>query len=303
MRVLITGAAGCLGRVLLPVLLADTRITEIIAHDQRALPYDHPRLRTIKGDIRDPALAEAVKAVDAVIHMAFVVIESQLGRERRNRTLAKAINLGGINTILGALRPGAKLIHLSSASVYGTSAYPLTESSPLQPLAGFAYAQDKAEVEAQLMAAEAHGLIGLRLRPHIILGPHAQPFLRGLLRLPFYPKLPPPAPALQLVHELDVVAAIQAGLFCGATGAINLASVDSLSFEGMQRLRHKFVVGLNPALAQASARFAFQYLGIGPDPAWSAGLDRPLVLDCSRGRELLAWRPRFPRIRDILSHL
>ncbi len=303
MRVLVTGAAGCLGQALLPVLLADDRLTEIIAHDQRPLPDSHPRLRTITGDIREPALAQAVNAADAVIHMAFVVIESQLGRERHNRALAQAINLGGVNTILTALRPTTKLIHLSSASVYGGSAHLLTESSPLQPLAGFAYAQDKALVEKRLMAYEAQGLACLRLRPHIILGPHAQPFLRGLLRLPFYPKLPRPAPLLQLVHELDVVAAIQAGLFCGATGAVNLASQDSLSFEGMQRLRHRIVIGLNPTLAQASARFAFRYLGIGPDPAWGTGLDQSLVLDCTRAREVLAWQPRFPRIRDILNSL
>jgi len=270
-RVLVTGAAGCLGQALLPVLLADDRVTEIIAHDQRPLSYSHPRLRTITGDVRDPTLALAARAVDAVIHMAFVVIESQLGRQRRNRALAQAINLGGVSTILAALRPTTKLIHISSASVYGGSPHLLTESSPLQPLAGFAYAQDKAEVEERLMAAEADGLACLRLRPHIILGPHAQPFLRGLLRLPFYPKLPKPAPLLQLVHELDVVVAIQAGLFCEATGAVNLASQDSLSFEEMQRLRHRVVVGLNPALAQALARLAFRYLGIGPDPAWSGG--------------------------------
>ena len=303
MRVLITGAAGCLGQALLPVLLADSRITEIIAHDQRALSSTHPRLRTITGDIRDQTLARAAAEVDAIVHMAFIVIESQLGRERHNRALAKAINLGGIDTILGALRPTTRLIHLSSASVYGASAEPLTESSPLQPLAGFAYAQDKAEVEERLMAAEARGLTCLRLRPHIILGPHAQPFLRGLLRLPFYPILPKPAPLLQLVHELDVVAAIHTGLFCGATGAVNLASLDSLSFEGIQRLRHRVPVGVNPILARACARLAFRHLGIGPDPAWSAGLDRALVLDCTRAREVLAWRPRFPRIHDILSHL
>lgn len=303
MRVLITGAAGCLGRALLPTLLADHRITAIIAHDQRGLSYDHPRLHAMKGDIRDPELADVVRTVDAVVHMAFVVIESHLGRERRNRGLAKAINLGGIEAILSALRPDAKLIHLSSASVYGASAQPLTESSPLRPLAGFAYAQDKAEVEKRLMAAEARGLMALRLRPHIILGPQAQPFLRGLLRLPVYPKLSPPGPLLQLVHEIDVAAAIQAGLFCDATGAVNLASADSLSFEGIQRLRHRFVIGLQPALAQASARFAFRHLGIGPDPAWSAGLDQPLVLDCTRARTVLGWQPRFPLIRDILMSL
>ena len=301
MRILVTGAAGCLGQVLIPALLADPRITSVIAHDLRALPLQHPRLRLLQGDIRDAAVAYAVKNVDAVIHMAFVVIESQLKRERGNRYLARAINLGGTETILGALRAPTKLIYLSSASVYGTSPYPLTESAALQPLPGFGYAQDKKDTEEQLIKAEANGLRCLRLRPHIILGPHAQPFLRGVLRLPFYPKLVHPAPKLQVVHEVDVVAAIQSGLFSDATGAVNLASDDSLSFEEMQKVRHRFPVGIHPALAKACAARAFRHLGIGPDPAWSAGLDRALVLDCARAHTLLSWRPRFPKIINILK--
>jgi len=302
MRVLITGAAGCLGQVLVPTLLADSRITMVIGHDIRTLPLKHPRLQFLQGDIRDPALGEAVRDADAVIHMAFVVIESQLGRERANRGLAHAINLGGINTILAALRTSTKLIHLSSASVYGTSPVPLTESAPLRPLPGFGYAHDKVQVEERLIKAEAQGLNCLRLRPHIILGPHAQPFLRGVLRLPFYPRLADPAPKLQVVHEQDVVAAILAGLFSDATGAINLASKDSLSFQEMQRACHWITIGVRPEIAKAWAAWAFRYLGIGPDPAWGAGLDQPLLLDCTRAHTLLKWQPRFPRVIDVLRH-
>ncbi|MHB8254763.1 MAG: NAD-dependent epimerase/dehydratase family protein [Acidiferrobacter sp.] len=302
MRVLVTGAAGCLGQVLVPILLTDPRITWVIAHDRRALPLTHPRLRVLQGDIRDPALGEVVAGVDAVVHMAFVVMENQLGRERGNRQLVQAMNLGGIKTILSTLSPATKLIHLSSASVYGTSPDPVTESAPLRPLAGFGYAEDKAHVEEQLIEAENSGLKCLRLRPHIILGPHAQPFLRGVLRLPFYPKLAHPAPQLQLVHEQDVVAAILAGLFSDVTGAINLACEDSLSFEDMQKLCHRVTLGVRPALAKACATLAFRHLNIGPDPAWSAALDQPLVLNCARARQLLNWKPRFPRARNVLTN-
>ena len=301
MRVLITGAAGCLGQVLVPLLLDDPRITELILHDRRPILGDHPKLRTLCGDIRDCALGHALKDADAVVHMAFVVIEGDLGRERHNRTLAHAINVDGPKALVDALDPGARLIHLSSASVYGTSREPVTEGARLNPLPGFHYAEDKVRAEEVVIAAAKGGLHALRLRPHIILGTHAQPFLRAVLRLPFYPRLPPPAPPLQVVHEWDVAAAIRAALFSPATGAINLACEDSLSFEGMQRSLHRFVLGVNPRLAQAAARMAFHYLGVGPDPAWSAGLDRPLVLDSTRARETLGWQPRFPRVADVLA--
>ncbi|HUW98509.1 MAG TPA: NAD-dependent epimerase/dehydratase family protein [Acidiferrobacter sp.] len=302
MRVLITGAAGCLGRALLPALLADRRISVVIGHDIRPLSLKHHRLMFLQGDIRDPALRETVKGVDAVIHMAFVVIESQLGRERANRARAQAINLGGIDAILATLPATARLIHLSSASVYGTNPYPLTESAPLRPLPGFGYAHDKALVEERLIEAEAGGLRCLRLRPHVILGPNAQPFLRGVLRWPFYPRLADPAPQLQVVHEHDVVAAIQAGLFADATGAVNLACEDSLSFQEMQKACHRITIGVRPAIARAAVAWAFRYLGIGPDPAWGAGLELPLVLDCARARDVLGWQPRFPQVVDVLAH-
>ena len=301
MRVLITGAAGCLGQVLVPRLLHDARVAEVIAHDRRPLRLDHPRLRILRGDIRDSAVAQAARGVDAAVHMAFVVMESQLGRERRNRALAQAINLGGTKALIDALDPKARLVHVSSASVYGTSGVPLTEAAEMSPLAGFHYAQDKVLAEEVVMAAEKGGLSALRLRPHIILGAHAQPFLRGTLRLPFYARLPPPAPPLQVVHEQDVAAAIVAGLFSEATGPLNLACEDQMSFEAMQRHLHRHAFAVRPRLAQTAARIAFHYLGIGPDPAWAMGLDRPLVLDCSRARATLGWRPRFPKITDVLN--
>lgn len=301
MRVLITGAAGCLGRVLVPRLLDDARVTEVIAHDQKPLHLDHPRLRILRGDIRDTAVRQTGRAVDAVVHMAFVVMESQLGRERRNRALAQAINLGGTQALIDALDPKARLVHLSSASVYGTSGEPLTEAAPMNPLPGFHYAQDKALAEEAVMVAEKGGLSALRLRPHVILGAQAQPFLRGALRMPFYARLPPPAPPLQVVHEQDVVTAIMLALFSEATGPINLACEDQMSFEAMQRHLHRHAFAVRPRIAQTAARLAFHYLGVGPDPSWSAGLDRPLVLDCSRARTALGWRPRFPRITDVLN--
>ncbi len=301
MHVLITGAAGCLGRVLVPLLLGDPRVTELTAHDLRPMAQRHPKLRVLCGDIRDPALGHAIAGADAVVHMAFVVIESHLRQERHNRILARAINRDGTRAVIDALSPETRLVHLSSASIYGTSEVPVGESAEPRPLPGFGYAEDKVLAEQAVAAAEAGGLRAMRLRPHIILGPHAQPFLRAVLRLPFYPRLSHPAPPLQVVHEQDVAAAIVAALFSEATGPVNLACEDQMSFEAMQRYLHRFALGVSPRIAQAAARWAFDIFGIGPDPAWSAGLDRPLVLDTTRAREVLGWRPRFPRTADVLA--
>lgn len=303
MQIFVTGAGGCLGRVLLPRLLTDTRIIAITAHDQRPIGLHHPRLTCLRGDIRNTDWVPAAAACDVIIHMAFVVIESDLGRRRRDRALAAAINIGGTqNALAAATQGGGRLIHLSSAAVYGGADQPLTESAPLRPLAGFAYAQDKAKAEALIAHAESQGLAAIRLRPHIILGPQAQPFLKGLLRLPFFPRLTPP-PLLQAVHEQDVASAIHAALWQPLTGPINLACADAMSFEAIQRRRHPLLIGVPPAAARLAAQSAFRILGIGPAPAWSDALDQSLVIDSTRALTELGWQRRYPRFIDILDAL
>lgn len=303
MRVLITGAAGRLGRVLLPQLLADPRIKTVIAHDQHAIPLRHARLHIYQGDIRDPNLIPVIHTADAVVHMAFVVIESGLGVNRANRSLTHAININGTHHVLNACRPQTRLIHLSSASVYGSSHSALTETAPLKPLTGFAYAEDKAHVERMLDQATDHSLSILRLRPHIILGPQAQPFLRGILRLPFYPYAASSLPLLQVVHEYDVATAIQQALFTPLTGSLNLATEDAVSFADIQRLLHWWPIPIPASLMRWAARAAFEKLSIGPDPAWTNGLNQSLILNCNRAREELGWRPRYPRVADVLNGL
>ncbi|MDA8390840.1 MAG: NAD-dependent epimerase/dehydratase family protein [Gammaproteobacteria bacterium] len=304
MRVFVTGAAGCLGQVLLPALLADARVSTVTAHDLRWInPPHHPRLTLLAGDIRDSRWCVQAAPCDVLIHMAFVVIDSHLGARRRDRALAHAINIEGTkNAISASLAGGARLIHISSASVYGGAARVVREDDPPHPLPGFGYAHDKQEAEALIDAAGAQGLNAIRLRPHIILGPRAQPFLRGLLRAPFYARLAP-APLLQLVHEDDVADAILLSLGAAVQGPVNLATCDALSFADMQRFCHAHPIGLPPRWARAAVRFAFYGLGLGPHPAWSDALDQSLVVDTQKARTQLHWRPRCPTVHSVLAHL
>ena len=56
------------------------------------------------------------------------------------------------------------------------------EAAAFAPLPDFCYGRHKAELET-LLARDMPGCV--RLRPHVILGPHAQPTLRQILNLPF----------------------------------------------------------------------------------------------------------------------
>src|SRR5690349_17064701 len=66
MRVLVTGAAGNLGRVVLPALAQAGH--EPVAFDQRTVDT---RQEAVQGDLRDSdAVSEAVRGVDAIVHGA-----------------------------------------------------------------------------------------------------------------------------------------------------------------------------------------------------------------------------------------
>ncbi|MFN7085337.1 MAG: NAD-dependent epimerase/dehydratase family protein [Burkholderiales bacterium] len=282
MRVFVTGSSSHLARALLPRLCEHAGIEAVTGVDLRPPQFSHPRFSARRCDIRDARLAEYMENHNILINMAFIVL-----RGRRSEAEMFDVNVKGSHAVFHAARRAgvSRLIHLSSAAVYGSGTH-LAEDAALTPLAGFLYGQHKAQLE-RLLADEFPECV--RLRPHAILGPHAQPLLRWLLHQPCYLRLPEPQPRLQCVHEDDVVQAILLGLERKAHGAFNLAADDSFSFRDVIRRRHRLSVPLPPAVARSGLTLAWKLSGWGGEPAWIAGLTKPLLLDCRRARLELGW--------------
>jgi nucleoside-diphosphate-sugar epimerase len=173
--------------------------------------------------------------------------------------------------------------------VYG-SGIELTEEIAPRPRRDFLYAAHKAELEAMI---EHRFPQCLRLRPHAILGPHAQPLLRFLLRLPIYPAGQCDPPQLQCIHESDVVSAIVRALRSSVAGAINLASAETFSYMQAIKHLHPRAKALPIALAQKLLTVTWRLTGFGGEPAWLDGLTQPLTLDCGRARRELGWSPAY----------
>jgi len=299
-KVLVTGSAGHLARAVLPRLCADPRISRVTGVDLHPGEFRHPRFREYRCDIRGPDLAARMADHQAVIHMAFVVMRGDLGRRRRDRALMRDINVAGSRHVFqcAAAAGVERAVHLSSAAAYG--AWPdnpprLEETAVLRPNPGFAYAEDKAEVERWLDAfgdaPRAPALV--RLRPHAIVGPHAHPLLRALLRQPFYPRLPDPQPLTQCIWEDDVAEAVLKGLFSPSTGVFNLAAEPAVGFRDLQRHIHRRALPVPFALVRAAVRGLWPLTGAAGEPGWVEGLRHSLALDCSRARRLLGWQPRW----------
>jgi nucleoside-diphosphate-sugar epimerase len=302
MKILVTGSSSHLARALLPRLAAQPEVEQILGVDRRPPVFRDPRYTHVLLDVRSPQLARLMAGIDAVVHLAFVVMQGDLGPERNDRDLIHDINLAGGQNVFRAAAAGGVpvVVHLSSAAVYELPARerPIPEKHPRKPLPGFAYAEDKIALEDWLDGFEReHAEMRIvRLRPHVILGPHAQPYLRSLVRLPFCVRLSHPAPRLQVVHEADVVAAILKALTGDARGAFNLATADAASLRDLKPLS----LPLPYALARSLVRLAWRF-GRGTEPAWFEGLRHELVLDTTRARRRLGWRPRYDTVAACMK--
>lgn len=286
MRVLVTGSSGCLARALLPALCADPDIEGVTGLDRAPPHFAHARFRAVRCDLRDPAVPGLLRGHDALVHCAFAVLRGRMSEAEMFDVNVRA----GCRLFHEARAAGLhRLVLLSSAAVYGRGA-DLGEDAPLAPLAGFLYGQHKAKLE-EILAAEFPECV--RLRPHVILGPHAQPLLRRLLALPLHLALADPQPRLQCVHEDDVARAVVLALHAKASGPFNLAVEDSFSYRDAIRGRHRWRVPLPLSGARAALALAWRTSGWGGEPAWIEGLAQTLTLDCRRAAVELGWRSRY----------
>ncbi len=286
MRVFVTGSSSHLAQSLLPRLCDDPGVTGVTGVDLAPPRFAHAKFAAHRLDIRSPRIAGLIAEHDALVHLAFVVL-----RGRMSEAEMFDINVRGSHRVFHAARSVgvARLLHVSSAAVYGSGVH-LSEDAPLAPLPRFLYAQHKAHLE-QLLAIEFPECV--RLRPHVVLGPHAHPVLRQLLNQPCYVRLPDPQPLLQCVHEDDVARAVLLCLAKPVRGAFNLAVEDNFSFRDAIRSRHRLRVPLPPAVARSMLKLACRWAGWGGEPAWIDGLARTLIVNCRRIRVELGWRSSY----------
>ena len=294
MKILLTGCNAHLAQALLPKLCNHADIVSVIGIDVHAPRFHHQKFSFLTMDVRDAGVAGIMPGCDALIHLAFVVLRGKMSIANM-----RSVNIIATQQIFDAATAAgiSRLIHLSSAAVYG-SGENLAEGAPPHPLPNFLYALHKTELEAWL---ETHHPSAIRLRPHIILGPHAQALLKRLIRQPAYIRLPDPQPLLQVVHEDDVVRAIVASLFANVSGPFNLAAVEPVSFKQIIQQHHALSLPVPLTLAQATLNASLKLFGIGGEPAWLAGIGKSLTLNCDRAKTQLNWQPEFSAAATIRS--
>ncbi|MCS6963967.1 MAG: NAD-dependent epimerase/dehydratase family protein, partial [Thermoflexus sp.] len=138
MRVLVTGGAGFIGSHLVERLLAEgyevTVLDDLSGGQLGNLSgvRDHPRLRVIVGDVRDPAaLRMALGGVEAVFHLAAVV---GVPRVLADPVRTIQVNVEGTQRVLEACAErGISVCVASSSEVYGKGVHwPAAEGDDLR---------------------------------------------------------------------------------------------------------------------------------------------------------------------------
>ena len=150
MKILITGAAGYIGSVLVPILLQKGH--EVIAVDNfmykqtSLLECCHfDKFTLINEDVRNAVLIEQqLKKVDAILPLACLTGAPLCDKDP---ITARAVNFEAIKTILEKRNPDQMVIFPTTNSGYGVGEEGIhcTEETPLRPVS--LYGQLKVEIE------------------------------------------------------------------------------------------------------------------------------------------------------------
>jgi UDP-glucose 4-epimerase len=301
-RVLITGIAGSLGRLLTQRLLGRYGVLGV---DRNGWPGHPPDVQLHLLDLRKRRFEDIIRTErpDTIVHYAFV------RHFRGDPETRHEVNVLGTRRMLEyAAEYGVKrVVVLSSGYVYG--ALPenpnfLDEEQPLNVSRTYPAIRDLAEVDQLVMTfLWKHPEIATTLlRPVNMLGPSSHTAIGRLLRARLVPMMAGFDPMMQFIHEEDVAAAVALALEKGTHGVFNVTGPGSVPLSvAIEECGATAVALLEPA-----ARIIFSQLfrlGLYHTPAGAIDfLKYNCTLDGRRFVGTTGFEPRHP-LSDIFASI
>ncbi|WP_405688339.1 NAD-dependent epimerase/dehydratase family protein [Streptomyces sp. NBC_00057] len=178
LRILITGATGFVGGHVVTAARATPGVRLRLMTHRTALTASAtagagPGIETVYGDLADPAtLRGSCEGIDAVIHCA-----SRIGGDEPT---VRSVNDQGTRALAEeAARCGVtRIVHLSTASVYGRGPFTRLLPGQAEPAPASATSLTRAAAEQHVLAAG-----GVVVRPHIVYGAGDRWAVPGLVAL------------------------------------------------------------------------------------------------------------------------
>ncbi len=300
---LVTGGSGFFGAFLVKELLEED--------DVRILDIKEPKAgdaEFVKGDVRSmDDVKKAMKGCDTVFHLASLLPQSGASA----RDVRDVIVAGSGNIFSCANEAGAKVVHISSSSVFGQpKKVPYFEDDTKAPLG--IYGRSKLDAEILMKKYHGDGLDVIVLRPMTMVGPGIYGIFDKCLR---WIKKGRPIPILgsgknrmQMVSVHDMADACLKAEKCKAAGEImNIGS------DNVPELREMFetvisrtgsksrIITLNTTLFRNIFR-AGHFLRVSPlTPEHYLLMDKTFILDNSKAKRLLKWKPKYGNVEMVLD--
>ena len=313
LTVAVTGPTGEIGVAFLRALEDSEAVTEVRGMARR--PFDPEskglsKTRYVQGDVLDrDAVDRLVDGADVVVHLAFIIFGTP--KESREINLTGSRNVFEATVASGAQR----LVYTSSVAAYGFHAsnpLPLHEDLGPAGTEDFYYSAQKAELEATLEEALAGSDVAAYVfRPSIVGGPDSPilvtnvPYVGTPSALPkvlrgLVDKVPQPPPLIldpgvpmQIVHADDVAAALVTAVEGqGRPGYFNLAATGEFTMRDLARELGWNCVSIPSVAVDVSAEMVKRLPAMPSQAAWIQTARISVVMDTTRAREVLGWRPQ-----------
>jgi len=285
----VTSAAGGLGRIVCRRL---HRSFDVIGVDEDAFP-DRPKdVEHHQVDLRRKAATQLLrkKRPDVVVHISGIH-----GPPHRGSTSKYVEATAQLLKLVEQVR-ARKLVLLSSATLYGpsaTSASFMTEEAPLLGASTIPDLSDDISLDMMVQSffwksPETETVI---LRPVHVVGPHLDNLASRYLRAHRVPRLLGFDPMIQLVHEDDVVEAIERALRPGVHGVFNVVGQSQAPLSRLLEARGSSAIPVPGPLLKAALDRAFSWRLSSIDSGELAFLRYSCLVDGRRARSELGFIP------------
>lgn len=304
MRVLVTGAAGSVGAKLVEKLTRLDDVDGIVALDCLPVSASHPKVVAFQQDIREPIADILCKhGVDAVVHLAFLL------RPGHNREVARRVNISGPAQVLHDCQIAGvhRLVYLSSTTVYGArpgAEQPYTEESPVRPVRGFQYAEDKATTELMLefFAADNPGACVTVLRGCTVMAPRCENFVTQVFSKLALVRIAGADPQMQFIHLDDLLEVLELCLLEPVPGVFNVTGEGTIARSEIARIAGRHPVPMPASLLALIAQVTWMLRLQSDSPACGLAMARwPWVASNEKLARETGFRPRYTSREALIN--